>query len=143
MMKDVIQMAVERRNNVKCIVNDLVWAYRTTENGVKNENSIQCNEGTENKYQEVTSVGDYVGEQKEDDSEDYKFNGNIGQRIKAGDLVKGKQGRIEGGLKKFCGPFQVRSVHGLVVTLENGMQWTVQRVGLYERGSSDVKKTLE
>ncbi|KAJ1122408.1 hypothetical protein NDU88_000895 [Pleurodeles waltl] len=80
--------------------------------------------------------------QMDEDSEDYKFNEKIGERMKVGDLVKVKSRYIEGGLTKFRGPFKVRSVQGWVVTLENGERWNMWRVALYERGSSDVAKAL-
>ncbi|KAJ1192829.1 hypothetical protein NDU88_002135 [Pleurodeles waltl] len=64
-------------------------------------------------------------------------------RVKAGDWVKVKSGRIQGCLSKFSGLFRVQRVGAIFVILENCERWNFQNVALYEKSGMSKENVDE
>ena len=132
MVKGVIQMAIASSKNMFEMVADLVWAYRTTRNGVTGDVPFEVMRGRKPKTKLTTSwMAEIVsGKHQLKDEGNSKFD----KRIRVGDLVKVRSGRPGCGWRKFRGPYVVKTVHDYHIKLENGESWNKRNVALYERG---------
>ncbi|KAJ1101277.1 hypothetical protein NDU88_006349 [Pleurodeles waltl] len=64
-------------------------------------------------------------------------------RVEAGNWVKVKSGRIQGGLTKFRCPFRVKRVGAFFVILENGERLNFRTVALYQKSGMSKENVDE
>ncbi|KAJ1129350.1 hypothetical protein NDU88_007721 [Pleurodeles waltl] len=129
MIKGGLQLAVVNGLDVELVISDMVWAHRSTENLVSVRVPLEIMRGrkpvgklkTSWMEQLVRGCSEYEGEHV---SETVCNEA----KIKPGDWVKIKSGRIKKRVCKFLGPFKVRNVHGWHVLLENGQRWSFRQV---------------
>ncbi|KAJ1127460.1 hypothetical protein NDU88_005862 [Pleurodeles waltl] len=137
-IKGGLQLAAINNLDVGHVISELVWAYRTTEHvstgkipfevmrGRKPVSRIKPSWMQEFILRCQCHHGKFV------DKFDCKDNSERDDaRIKPGDWVKVKSGRVRGGLSKLLGPFRVLEVHKWHVVLSNGQRWNKRRVAKF------------
>ncbi|KAJ1190839.1 hypothetical protein NDU88_000158 [Pleurodeles waltl] len=144
MVKGVINMAIRGGWNVRTMVNDLVWAYRTTAHSVtgkipfeKMRGSKACTKINPPWLSSVLEDGGLFQRSAETSLSVWEKD------MKKGDLVKIRTGCTGNGFMKFRGPYVVRDVHEFHVVLENGERWNKRRVALYSRSNGDGKRKVD
>ncbi|KAJ1091019.1 hypothetical protein NDU88_004147 [Pleurodeles waltl] len=136
LVKGTILMAIQSEKEVTKMVEDMVWAHRTTINKATGCSPFEMMRGRK-PGSKLTPAWMLYGNPKT-----LEVKGEMEKKsdVVVGDWVKIKRGRLSGGLSKCMGPFKVRQACKEYVVLENGNKWNRRRVALYQKGNDrDVK----
>ncbi|KAJ1207589.1 hypothetical protein NDU88_002980 [Pleurodeles waltl] len=137
LFKGTLQLALTNQCDIKETISNMVWAFRTMPHSVTQRIPFVYTRG---RLPGTKLVPAWLKEILHDET---VFNNSVAfpkkselrasVRVKVGDWVKVKSGRIQGGLTKFRGPFRVQRVGTYFVILENGERWNLRNVALYQK----------
>ncbi|KAJ1169483.1 hypothetical protein NDU88_001376 [Pleurodeles waltl] len=119
-MKGAILMASPSGKDFESMVNDMVWAHRTT---TKNVTNVSPFEKIRGRKPLINNCERSVDKSKNDTK----------GAVRRGDCLSVKHGRMSGELFKFWGPFKVKKVLDGYVELENVNKWNKLKVALHQR----------
>ncbi|KAJ1154762.1 hypothetical protein NDU88_007505 [Pleurodeles waltl] len=136
MVKGTIQLAVQGNQNVSSVVQEAIWAHRTTQLRDKGRTPFEFMRGRKARSKLVPGSleGDRI--KPRDQVEMPQTAGYSG--VQVGDWVKVKDGSVGAGWTKFRSPFEVKHVGHFNVVLANGTKWNKRRVALYQKGGGSA-----
>ncbi|KAJ1207243.1 hypothetical protein NDU88_002635 [Pleurodeles waltl] len=132
MIKSGLQLAVVNGLDAGSVISELVWGYRTTENTTSCRVPFVDMRGRKpvSKLRPAW-MERLLGGGGAFNGDSANETGDDNERMKPGDWVKIKSGRVRQGFSKFLGPFRVLQVHRWHVLLDNGQRWNFRRVAKF------------
>ncbi|KAJ1179960.1 hypothetical protein NDU88_005188 [Pleurodeles waltl] len=138
MIKGGSQLAKVNNLDVERVISELVWAYRTTEHVCTGKIPFEVMRGRKpisrmkpSWMQKLVMGCDVFYGNSTDKSVCGDKTERKDVRIKPGDWVKVKSGRVKRGVSKFLGPFRVQEAHKWHVVPSNGQRWNLMRVAKF------------